>query len=55
MRSLALLLLASACVSPRRVAALEERARLVENRVTVLEVLRDDPQALDPLAPLNSP
>lgn len=46
---------AHGCVSPRRVAALEEEQRTLHNRVVILEALRDDPNALDPYAAMNSP
>lgn len=48
-------ILAHGCVSPRRVAALEEEQRTLHNRVVILEALRDDPHALDPYAAMNSP
>ena len=48
-------ILANGCVSPRRVAALEEEQRTLHTRVVILEALRDDPHALDPYAAMNSP
>lgn len=48
-------ILSQGCVSPRRVAALEEEQRTLHNRVVILEALRDDPHALDPYAAMNSP